>query len=240
MPYVLSPLIHSELPALWMEGAPYSKANIYQIREGQLPPVNYDAHTLKAHSLTHIEAPSHTQNLGATVDEYFKKPQTLFGKAIVLKLQGNNYKLVDSEKQIFHWEVSLEELKENLTRAFRDTIQFSKLLLTTEYYPLNHFGFHDPNFVLTLSQEAADWLIGQDQFNAYGTSWKSSDFKPGSLERPIHNTLFRKAAIYECLDLQEVPEGIYFFVGFPIRIEKASESPVCPVLFTKEEIINVF
>jgi arylformamidase len=67
-------------------------------------------------------------------------------------------------------------------------------------------------------------------------TWKSSDYKPGSAERPIHKTLFKKAVILECLNLSEVPEGMYFLNAFPLRIEGASESPACPVLFTKNEL----
>jgi len=70
----------------------------------------------------------------------------------------------------------------------------------------------------------------------YVASRKSSNFKPGSRERPIHKTLLKSANIFECLHLVEVPEGNYFFTGFPLPLEAASESPVCPVLFKKSEI----
>lgn len=51
--------------------------------------------------------------------------------------------------------------------------------------------------------------------------------------------LSREAADY--LDtfpfsLNQVPEGIYFLTSFPLKIKRASESPACPVLFTKEEL----
>src|SRR5690606_38202472 len=99
-------------------------------------------------------------------------------------------------------------------------------------------SFHDPNFVLTLSLEAANWLTSSTDFNLYGTSWKSSDYKPGSAERPIHNKLFEKCIILECLELSSVPEGEYFLVTFPLYIKGASESLVPPTLFTYDELTN--
>ncbi|MFK8137688.1 MAG: cyclase family protein [Bdellovibrionales bacterium] len=235
MPYFLSPIINDNFQEMWMEGKPYSKNNIYQISEGAVPPVNYDSHTLKPHSLTHCEAPLHTQKNGASIEEYFKKPEKLFGKARVLRLEGNGYRPVDVKEGIFHWEVSLKELKNQLNEVPE------KLILTSDHYPIKEStAFHNPNYVLTLSQEAADWLLSSPKFNMYGTSWKSSDYKPGSNERPIHNTLFKQASIFECLDLKIVPDGDYFFVGSPLPIEGASESPASPMLFTKEELTNIF
>jgi len=44
MPYILSPLIKEDSDAMWSEGSPYEKTNIYKIEEGKVPPVNYDGH----------------------------------------------------------------------------------------------------------------------------------------------------------------------------------------------------
>jgi kynurenine formamidase len=46
----------------------------------------------------------------------------------------------------------------------------------------------------------------------------------------------RSALIFECLDLIDVPEGNYFWVAVPLRLEGVSESPVCPILLKKEEL----
>lgn len=43
-----------------------------------------------------------------------------------------------------------------------------------------------------------------------------------------------------CLDLHKVPMREYFLNAFPIALEGASKAPVCPVLFTKEEILSVW
>lgn len=229
MPYILSPLITERSQGMWFEGNAYAKNNNYSIQDVKLPPVNYDQHLINSHSLTHIEAPKHVDNNGKTVDEYFLG-NYFYGKCVVVRLKGNHYKEVG--EGIYHWEVSLKELQS----ALNDKVP-KKLLLTTDEYKKNNDGFHDPNFVLTLSQEASDWLVESSEFNLYGTSWKSSDFLPGSSERPIHKTLFKQAIILENLDLENVPEGEYLLNCYPIRIKGASESPVTPVLFTKEELL---
>lgn len=233
MPYILSPLVKENMEGLWFEGAPYEKENIYCI-DGAAPPVNYDKHTFKSHSLTHAEGSLHTQADGKSVDTYFSK-DFFYGRVTVVRLKGDNFKIVDSNQKIYHWEVELDELKDALKNK-----RPNKLILTVDNYPLVDSGYHDPDKVLTLSQEAADWLVGNTDFNLYGTSWKSTDYCPGSSDRPIHNTIFKSAVIIECLDLKKVPAGDYFLVAYPIRIEGASESPVTPVLFTADEILNIF
>ena len=231
MPYILSPLIKENMSGMWMEGAPYSRSNLHSI-DGSAPPVNYDTHHIKSHSLTHIESPRHTQKNGKAVDEYFHG-DNFYGPCTVLRLKGDNYKKINDE--ISHWEINLDELR----FALKDS-KPKKILITVDNYIKNLDGFHDPNYVLTLSKEAAEYLISIEGFNLYGTSWKSSDFNPGALNRPIHNTLFRTAIILENLDLEFVPEGEYFLNAFPLRIEGASESPVTPVLFKYDEINNRF
>lgn len=235
MPYILSPMITVDSPGMWLEGSAYEKRNIYSIEEGELPSVNYDEHILRPHSLTHLETPAHTQKTGKTLEEYYKNStQHFFGKTLVIKLQGNKYE--SKGNGIFHWIVTVKEIESCLKRLEVST-SISKLLITTEFYPINKSGYHDPNYVLTLSQKAADFLISCEDFNLYGTSWKSSDFNPGKVERPIHDTLFKKALILENLHLKDVPEGEYFISAFPLPLKGASESPVVPVLFMKEEVL---
>lgn len=229
MPYVLSPVIKDGSPGMWNEGSAYERTNIYT-RNGS-PPVNYDAHTLRPHSLTHFETPAHTQDSGKLIDDYYHSNLNIFfGQTIVVKLPGNNYRPIGEGK--FHWVISREELAGRLQNF---AIIPPKILITTEYCPLNPSGFHDPEYVLTLSQEAADYLCSLKDFHLYGTTWKSSDYNPGRPERPIHNTLFGKGIVLENLVLNHVPEGNYMMVAFPLPLAGASESPVVPVLFDEQE-----
>ena len=232
MPYILSPLIKENMQGMWGEGAPYSKEIIYKLTEGGLPPVNYDKHIIKSHSLPHIESSRHISNNGKCTHEFFSTNH-YFGSCRVIRFQGDNFKELNDG--VFHWEISLDELQEKLNNNIPN-----KLLITIDNYKKNKDGFHDPNYVLTLSQEAATWLTSSTNFNLFGTSWKSTDYKPGSSERPIHSTIFSQAVILECIDLEKVPEGEYFINCFPLRIDNASEVPVTPVLFTKDEVLNCF
>ena len=227
----ISQSISKAVPPLWGESSAFEKKNLYSIEGSKLPPVNYDSYTLNAHSLTHIEAESHVVEGGKNLDYYFDRPEYFCGPVVVINLPGNSYK--ELGKGLYHWEVSSDELEASLERVLGENAFPGKILLTTENYPITSYGYHDPNYVLTLSQEAADYLVSLDNFNLYGTTWRSSDFKPGSPERPIHKTLFKKAVILECVDLSKVPEGIYHINAFPLRIEGASESPACPILFQK-------
>jgi kynurenine formamidase len=217
-------MISEELEPLWLEKSAYSRENIYSITSESLPPVHYDSHTLNPHSITHIESPKHTQLNGKSIDWYFENsPCHFYGKCEVVKLDGDFYQ--EKSKGIFHWEVTLEQL----LKALNDK-RPQKLLLTSHNYPVNSNGFHNPNYVLTLSLEAADFLTKIDGFNLYGTTWKSSDFNPGSIDRPIHDKLFEKALIMECLNLNHVPCGEYDLTAFPLNIKGASESPVTATL----------
>jgi len=218
---------------MWMEGPGYEKKAIYSISNGKLPPVNYDEHILRPHSLTHYETPAHTIIDGKRLDYFYQDLNNFFGETLVIKLQENKYE--PKGNKIFHWVISKAELEAKISKVKKTP---RKILISTDHYPQNSDGYHDPNYVLTLSQEAADFLISIDKFHLYGTSWKSSDFNPGKPERPIHNTLFKKAGILENLDLKDVQEGIYFMTAFPLPLGEASESPVVPVLFTKEELAH--
>lgn len=235
MPYILSPSVKIGTPGLWAEGIAYQQNSLYEIDENKLPPVNYSEHLIKPHSITHAEGELHVLKNGKNIESYFSNPDFFYGPCIVIKLKGNNYKKIDDEKNIYLWEVTLSELKSSLSNiSSKHSLQ--KLLITTEFYPVDDFGYHDSNYVLILSEEAAKYLTTIATFNLYGTSWKSSDYQPGKLDRPIHKIIFKKAIIFELLNLKDVPEGEYLFIGFPVRLENASESPVTPVLFKKGEM----
>jgi len=171
-----------------------------KIETGKTPPVHYDEHIIRPHSLTHLETPAHTNKDGKTLESFYNKNiNHFFGKILVIKLSGNKYQSLG--KGIFHWVVSVNELKERFSTLEISDLP-SKILISTDFYPMNAQGYHDPNYVLTLSQEAANFLISNENFDLYGTSWKSSDYCPGSIDRPIHNTLFKKALILENLNLK--------------------------------------
>lgn len=235
MAHILGKLITKENAPYWKENFVYKSEQLYVIENQNGPPVNYASHIINSHSITHVESELHTQKDGRSLDSYFSNPNYFYGNCIVVRLRGNKYNKVKDSSNIVHWEVSKQELEEEIKLLNFDKNNIEKILVTTEFYPTDNFGFHDPNYVVTLTREAADFLINLPRFHMYGTSWKSSDYNSG-LDRPIHKTLFKKALIYELLDLKNVPSGEYFFVGLPLNIKGSSESPVNPILFEKHEI----
>ncbi len=239
MPYILSPIVSKSFKGLWGEGCPYESSVIYDIHQQseKSPPIHYESHTLKPHSLPHLDAPGHIFENGKTVDSYFREKNfsAFYGKVTVVRLKGNKYQALESNPALSVWRVSQSELKEAVLRISSKAP--SRILLTSEEYPEDENGNHDSSKVLVLTESAANWLIeANPKFCLYGTSWKSTDFQPNSKERPIHKIIFNHdAAIFECLDLKSVPEGIYYWFAFPLPLEGATESPVCPVLLTESE-----
>ncbi len=240
MPYVLSPPIHTKLPGLWGEGAPYVTESVYDIWSKDLshPPVQYNAHTLKPHSITHIDFPGHTIPDGKTAENYFegKAMRAFWGPTVVVRLEGEFWEEVQGDSQLRVWRVSKEQLQEACERVTGHGNVPSKVFMTTECATVTSDGFYDSRFILVLSTDAARWLVSSPDFNAFGTSWKSSDFEPGKRERPIHDILFSQAVLFEQLKLDMVPEGEYWLSGFPVYLAGATEAPVTPVLFTKDEL----
>lgn len=240
MPYVLSPVINEDFKGLWNEGNPFTKEKIYDINSNKLnsPPVNYSSYTFKPHSLTHLETGAHTQNLGKTVDWYFqeKNYSPFWGKVVVIKLEGLGFVEHERIAGLRIWEISETELKNAINAVTQKATPPARILIAPFNVPVNEHGLHKPNHVFVLAQKAADYLISNPEFQLFGTSWKSTDFQPYSRTRPIHNTIFSQAVILENLKINDVPAGEYFLNAFPIPVAGASESPVCPVLFTKEEL----
>lgn len=227
MVYNIGNLVQLHSDNFWNEGIPYSKTNIYTKTDAAMPPVNYDSHTLKPHSLTHVESARHTLNDGQTLDILINEhPEYFYGDCILIKFDGK-YKQIDDN--IFVKEITLDEISNKIDELNLPNIP-PKVLISTHNYPIDRFGYHKPNYVLILSPDAAKFITEIEGFNAFGTSWKSSDYQPNSSERPIHNILLSKGVIYELLNLNHVPEGRYTFSGMPLYLQGASESPVTPIL----------
>ena len=238
MPYLLSPSLHPELPGFWKEGPPYQIENIYHI-DSEHPPVHYNSYTLKPHSLPHMDAPGHIFADGASIDAFYNKGVSsyFYGKCSLVQLEDHSFESHPKLENTYYYEVSKEHLMHAIEWVRGDPSVPEKLLLSSTKAPLNKWEFHDPNYALTLTEEAAHWLTQDASFHFYGTSWKSADFQPFSTERPIHKILMQKqAVIFECLKLSRIPSGEYYLFSFPLPLKNASEAPVCPVLFTQEEM----
>jgi kynurenine formamidase len=196
--------------------------------------------------LPHADAPAHILPNGKTIEKYFENldgSSPFWGPCVVLHMGADQYVQVpDSSGAPAHalLRVTLKHLQEALFRVTGARECPERLLLTSPDVPEGLGMSHHPDWVLVLDWDAAEWLAKSGKLVLYGTSWKSTDFMPGSRERPIHTLLFESALIYECLKLRHVPEGSYLWVGPPLPLEGASESPACPVLFSREELRGFF
>ena len=226
MPFILSRKIDAQTPPLWKEGAPYERTSIYDgcapDARSDVPPVHYDAHTLRPHSLAHADAPAHIIHGGRTIDTFFetKGPSPFWGPAVVVRFPQSIF-----EGQVLR--VTQAQLAAAVAAVTGERRPPNRILITADA---------PQNWAMVLAQDAADWLTTNLDFVMYGTSWKSTDFMPVSRERPIHRTILRQAVIFECLELTQVPAGQYFWVGPPLPLVGASESPACPLLFRPDEL----
>ncbi len=234
MPYVLAPLVRTDTAPLFGEGAPYV---VDALLTRPATPILYDAHTIKPHSITHVDAPIHIVEGGATIDALFAPDRlaTFYGPAVVVKIAAPAWEPVAEDPGRFVFRVGAEVLRAALARL-GVTAPPSKVLVSCDPLPVDASGLHDPNYALVLADDAAEWLTANPTFTMYGTSYKSTDYQPGSRERPIHRIVFRTGIAMELLDLAPVPEGTYFLSAFPLPLAGASESPLCPVLFTRDEL----
>ena len=115
MPYVLSPLINVESPGMWHEGNAYEAESIYSIDRSP-PPVNYDKHILKPHSLTHLETPAHTKNDGSRFDYYYHNHLNFFYEStLVLRPEENYYKPLKSSK-IYQWQIYKDQTQNRINK----------------------------------------------------------------------------------------------------------------------------
>ena len=239
MPYFLSQPIDSDTPGLWGEGNAYQSSVIYDIaaENPSAPPVNYHAHTIKPHSVAHVDFDSHINKGGKPCDHYFQLNRDYFwGRVVVLRIPVTQWQPVNTLDGVRLWRVGRDEIIDSLKHLGLAASQPDKLFIVPDSVPSSARHAHDPNFVFVLTPDAANWLVENPRFAAFGTSWKSSDFEPGSRERPIHKILLRQAVLYECLNLSKVPAGEYFLSGAPLNLCGASESPVNPILYGFDEL----
>lgn len=229
MPYILSPPVPDGRSGVWGEGDAYHRSNIYEIEPDSLPPVHYDQHLLRPHSITHAEAPGHVVADGDRLDPYFDRPGFFYGWCLVIRLPDG---YVEDEVAHRIYRVGADDLSPHL-EGHGD---ISKILITADGTPRDEDGFHATHHVLVLDESAARLLVERPNFDLFGTSYRSTDYQPASTHRPIHNTIFQRAVILEYLDLNDVPSGRYFLSAFPVRLAGATESPATPVLYTQDEI----
>jgi arylformamidase len=160
--------------------------------------------TLDLHSGTHVDYPLHTIDGGKSALDY--QVDAYMGRCYVKDCTYLNHRILKRDLQAIHI-------------STYDFILFKTKNSSEETY--NH------EFVY-LSEEAANYLA---DFNLKGVGIDGLSVEREQEGHPTHHALLGKEIlIYEGLDLSEVEEGVYEFVGLPLKIEKAEAAPVRCIL----------
>jgi arylformamidase len=236
MPFWLCRPLGTNRAGLWGEGAPYTQSPIYQAKPDQ-PPVFYDRHHLALHSFCHVESLKHVDPSGAAVDRWGgdDSRELFWGSATVVKIQNPAWEQVGSG---ILYRVTVKDLEMSWSRMGLRKAP-CRMFIAPENYPVDEAAYHRSDAAFVLSESAcAYWLRGLAR-PLLGTSYRSIDFEPGSRLRPIHQMVLKNGAAMELLDLQSVPEGQYILASQPIPLVGASETLVAPVLWTRDEWIEL-
>ena len=193
----------------WVTAPPFELAERRRMVKGDQN--NSSALNMSVHSGTHIDAPFHFVDGGATIDEL---PLQLFiGPALVYA--------VDAERYITKEHVDNITLQGE-TRVLFKTLN-SRLLHQPEY---------DPNFV-AFSVEAAEALV-EKGVRLVGLDYLSVAHADEQV--PVHRAfLDHGVVLLEGIDLSAVEPGRYELMCFPMRIVGSDGAPCRAVLRDLED-----
>ena len=191
--------------ACWPGDTPFDFA--LTAKRGEGSSVNVGKVTLSVHAATHIDAPFHFAEAGATVDKLDLHPY--IGPAIVIDVEGTES---IGRKHLEGYDLSQTPRILLRTNAWKDTACFpTRIQVMAE--PL-------PSFL----KEKGVVLIGLDV-----PSVDSRD----STDLPIHHALTACGIrILESVVLRDVPPGVYELIALPLKIVGADGAPVRAILRT--------
>jgi len=162
---------------------------------------------LSTHAGTHVDAPAHFLDGGATVDQL--PLEILLGKARVVELS--------SRERVERADMEALDLRDDL-RVLLKTRMSGQMLRTA--YQEDH---------LYVTVDAAHYLA-QAGIKLVGFDYLSID-RAGSADFPAHHALLGKGVVVvEGLDLSEVEPGEYDMTCLPLRVAGADGAPARVVL----------
>ena len=199
--------LHSDRLAPWPGDTPFEFRFVARLRDGAS--CNVGKLTCSIHSGTHLDAPYHYDESGATIEAL--PPELFIGPARVLHAQGRD--------------VITRELFAGLDGRATPRV----LVRTNACDDKSIF----PSRIPTLAPDVPVWL-GQQGVRLIGVDVPSVD-ELDSKTLPIHHALgAANITILENLDLRAVPAGCYDLIALPLRLAGADGSPVRAVLIERE------
>ena len=187
--------------AVWPGDTPFGLQQVLDRKQGES--VNLTTITMSAHTGSHIDAPRHFTDEGATLEQLDLRPYWGLAQVVtVTKAAGALYPADFAGYE-------LEQAPRLLVHSAASALEPS----------------HFPQEIVYPSPELADYL-GSLGILLYGTDAPSMDAVDDP-HLPGHNALLRnQISILEGLDLSGVPDGIYELVALPLKIAGGDGSPV--------------
>lgn len=198
---------HSAQLAPWPGDTPFEFGLVARLRDGAS--CNVGKLACSIHCGTHLDAPFHYQESGATVDRL--SPDIFIGPARLFLAQGR--------------EVITREIFAGLDGRATPRV----LVRTNACDDKSVF----PPRIPTLAPEVPGWL-GQQGVRLIGLDVPSVD-QVDSRTLPLHHALGAAGiTILENLDLRAVAAGVYELIALPLRLTGADGSPVRAVLIERQ------
>jgi arylformamidase len=193
--------------ATWPGDTPYELKRMLNMSEGAS--VNLTTITMSAHTGTHVDAPLHFQNDGASLEQV--DLSAFWGLAQVVTVKSGPGGLIPAD--LAHVDLGLApRLLIHSAASHESTTAF-----------IEKFVYPTP--------ELAAWLASQN-IVLYGTDAPSMD-DMNNEELPGHNALqVNGISILEGLNLADVPDGVYELSALPLKLVGGDGSPVRAVLRT--------
>ena len=194
--------LHDGLPC-WPGDTPFRFALPWSKLDGAS--VNVGQVSTTVHIGTHVDAPFHFDDRGATIERLALDP--FLGPVRVIDVRGRPI-------------IRVEDL------ARFDLSATPRILLRTDGWP-DHSRF--PDSIAVLEESVPDYLREQG-VTLLGLDVPSVD-QIDSKDLPIHHALgSRGIMILESVDLTRVEPGVYELIALPLKIVGADGSPVRAIL----------
>ncbi|MCA0172436.1 MULTISPECIES: cyclase family protein [unclassified Bacillus (in: firmicutes)] len=186
---------------------------VYKNKEEKQPEINTTTNghvtesrlSLDVHTGTHVDAPLHMMNDGATFESI--NQEDLVGKAKVIDV-------TDVKGAISDKDIESEDIQEGDFILFKSQNSFEE-----------EFNF---DFVF-VGEDAARYLAER---NIRGVGVDGLGIERSQPEHPTHRSLFEKdVIIMEGLRLKDVAAGEYFMVAAPLKLQGTDASPARVLLF---------